>query len=218
MSPFPPQFTLSSLVLPQRNGIECLFPTGSEEISFKQGEFKEYTLTWDQKDGNGKQVSYGLYSLSTKIELIKRDNRGDIAGGGVHDQKITRVLVLPPEGAVEKTQELNQSQNLGDATATLEKIEMSSQKNKVYTLVVPPNFDSSTLDRPWNGVDTIEYTIDNSEWSPLTINDYFSMTYLAGVRNRWDLAPIPKSTREIGIRIKVSHSKSDPVVFKIPLD
>ena len=125
----PPE-TLSS----QAEIVQSLAP-GSGQVELEPSENVTYTLVWDQRDGNGKQVAPGYYNPN-----IKAKNMGinGTAAGGMGTA--VRVLIRYPQGAMEKTIEVNQSQTVNGLTITLERVELTTTATKFYAFTIPPDY------------------------------------------------------------------------------
>jgi hypothetical protein len=211
---YPPQIFISSSVTPGGQSIGRSFPAGTQQLRMQPGESKEYILNWDQKNDNGQPVSYGLYVVGMILNSFRE------SGTSRHNVSplVTRVLVLPPDGALERTIEVNQSKTISDVTATLEKIEMSTQKNVVYFSTSSPDYNAELFRR--SGKDLgyrFEYKIDDKEWSPLLKK--YDAFYDNVIGNVWDLSPIPKSAQDIYFRINIKIDPVSPIdlEFKVPL-
>jgi hypothetical protein len=73
------------------------------------------------------QVSPGWYS----VEVTLATSRGSAY----------RILVLPPEGVMEKMIEVNQSQTVNGITITLDRVELTATGMKVYAFSTPPDYN-----------------------------------------------------------------------------
>jgi len=92
-------------------------------------------FTWDQKDAEGKQVSPGWYDITFKdLNVIYETDRR------YGTNPTARVLIQYPQGALEKTIELNKSRTVNDITVTLESIELTATGMTVYTFTTPPGY------------------------------------------------------------------------------
>jgi hypothetical protein len=103
LAPFPPQIEImrpSPYDEPVRS-----FPAGAESKSLAPDEVVSYTLTWDQRNDQGQQVAYGHYYL--KLLFVSR---------------YLQLLILPAEGVIERTIEVNESLTVNDITFTLERV------------------------------------------------------------------------------------------------
>ncbi len=128
ISPFPPEVTvieLPNLQPPDR--VVRAFPVGKDELTLQPGESVSHLVNWDQKNDSGEQVRPGWYS----VEATLAASRGSA----------TRVLVLPQEGVMEKTIEVNQSETVNGITITLERVELTTTGMKVYAFNLPPDYN-----------------------------------------------------------------------------
>jgi hypothetical protein len=210
ISPFPPEIRIIELpnLKPPDKVIQA-FPAGEDELALQMGESTSYSVNWDQKDDRGKQVPAGWYS----IEVTLATSRGSAC----------RVLVLPPEGVMEKTIDVNQSQTVNDITITLERVELTATGIKVYAFNTPPDYNLP------QGPDLVppqfmilhafaEYSFDDG---------VMKQTFPSGIRflengmmHTWDeyLDPAPKGAKELTFSITELGDKEGPWEFKIPLE
>ncbi len=127
MSPFPPEIKIIEIPnLQPPDRVVRAFPVGSNQLQLQPSESASHSVNWDQKDDSGKQVPPGWYS----VEVTLATSRGSA----------TRVLVLPPEGVMEKTIEVNKSLTVNGITITLERVELTATGMKVYAFNTPPNY------------------------------------------------------------------------------
>jgi hypothetical protein len=94
------------------------FPAGTGSRSLAPGEVITYILTWDQRDDDGQQVDYGYYTLELRMGITR-------FGFG-------RILILPEEGVIERTIEVNESVTANGITVILKRVEMSSEETVFY--------------------------------------------------------------------------------------
>lgn len=209
ISRFPPEMDLISREWKRVDSFE----SGSEEIQLKPGNTKTYNLVWNQRDENNRQVSPGLYRVDVKNILYVR---GD-------PQRMTRASfstewfnILYPQGAIEKTVELNSSQTTANVTIILEKVELS-MKGSIFRcfavqpedLIIGPNPDAYAE----YSFDGITRDADIGGWG----------TGDNGYRLVWGseelpLDPIPNGTREVIFTITRLNNIKGPWEFKIPLE
>ena len=129
INPFPPAITVK---LRQDDESVRSFPAGTATRRLEPGEVVNYDLTWNQRDDQGQPVHYGYYYLSF----------GSIAYGEAGRMGILSLCpfpILPAEGALEKTIEVNQSQTVNGITIKLERVELSNLGMSVSVFTIPPD-------------------------------------------------------------------------------
>ncbi len=208
ISPFPPEIKIIELPDVKPPGIVVrAFPVGNDELELQPGESASYLVNWDQKDDSRKQVLPGWYS----VEVTLATRRGSAA----------RVLVLPPEGVMEKTIEVNQSQTVNGITITLERVELTATGMKMYAFNTPPDYNlpqGPMLPPPMFMIHAeAEYSIDGGavkQTFPSGIRFFDN-----GVRHTWDeyLDPVTKNAKELIFRITKLGDWVGPWEFRIPL-
>ncbi len=208
ISPFPPEIRIIELPnLRPPDRVVRAFPVGNDELKLQPSESVSHSVNWDQKDDSGKQVSPGWYS----VEVTLATSRGSAA----------RVLVLPPEGVMEKTIEVNQSRTVNGITITLERVELTATGIKAYAFNIPPDYNlpqGPMLPPPMFMIHAdAEYSIDGGavkQTFPSGIRFFDN-----GVRHTWDeyLDPVPKNAKELTFRITKLGDWEGPWEFKIPL-
>jgi hypothetical protein len=210
INPFPPEIRIIELpnLKPPDKVIQA-FPVGEDELALQPGESTSYSASWDQKDDSGKQVPAGWYS----VEVTLATSRGSAC----------RVLVLPPEGVMEKTFDVNQSQTVKGITITLERIELTATGIKVYAFNTPPDYNlpqGPDLAPPQFMIlhAFAEYSFDGGA---------MKQAFPSGIRflengmiHTWDeyLDPAPKGVKELTFRITELGDYEGPWEFKIPLE
>jgi len=191
------------------------FPPGTEIKSLGPGEVATYTLTWDQRDNQGQQVPYGRYYLKL----------GDIRHGdgwmSLGFRRYVSLLILPAEGVIEKTIEVNESQTVNDITFTLERIELSTSEAKFYVFNIPPNYNlpqGPMLPPPSLMIHAeAEYSLDDG---PMKRAGPSGIRFLEnGTEHIWDmLDPVPKGTKKLTFVITRLGEWEGPWEFSIPLE
>ncbi|MBN1188448.1 MAG: DUF4232 domain-containing protein [Dehalococcoidales bacterium] len=208
--PYPPVIKIIELPdeIPPAETVQA-FPAGNGELELQPGESASYTINWDQKNSSGEQVPPGWYSL----EVTLSTSRGSPV----------RVLVLPPEGVMEKTFEVNQSRTVNGITITLERVELTASGMKVYAFNTPPDYDLP------QGPDLApphfmalhadaEYSIDGGA-AKRTFSS--GIRFLEdGMQHTWDqyLDPVPRNARNLTFRITRLGDYEGPWEFEIPLN
>ncbi|MBA7691672.1 hypothetical protein ES703_100223 [subsurface metagenome] len=167
---------------------------------------------WDQKDTNGEQVSPGWYDITWKPPDTPRPTDGKIGLGSS-----AMVLIQHPQGAMEKTIEVNESRTANDITVTLERVELTSREMKVYAFVTQPDYPPTVRSSPFWDAAT-EYRIDGG--APVTLHRFSLKQLENGARFIWGgttpkgtLDPVPSDAHELVFKInsmQVSASPDDP--------
>ncbi len=210
ISPFPPDIKIIDLPnLQPPDSVVRAFPVGKDEQALQPGESVPYIVNWDQKNDSGQQVSPGWYS----VEVTLATSRGSA----------TRVLVLPPEGVMEKTIEVNQSQTVNNIAITLERVELTSTGMKVYAFNIPPDYSlpqGPMLAPPQFMIlhAFAEYGIDGGIMKQANPS---GIRFLEnGMLHTWDdyLDPVPKNAKELTFRITKLGDWEGHWEFKVPLE
>ncbi len=210
ISPFPPEIRIIELPnLRPPDRVVRAFPVGNDELALQPGESVSHSVNWDQKDDSGKQVSPGWYS----VEVTLATSRGSAA----------RVLVLPPEGVMEKTIEVNQSRTMNGITITLERVELTATGIKAYAFNTPPDYNlpqGPMLAPP-------QFMILHASAEYGVNGGVVKQTFPSGIRflengmlHTWDeyLDPIPKNAKELTFRITKLGDWEGPWEFKVLLE
>lgn len=186
--------------------------TGSKILTeIKPDDAVTVDFTWDQKDSAGNQVQPGWYDITWKDanNISEKDRRIGRGSTGM-------VLIRYPQGAMEKTIEVNQSQTAADITVTLERIELTSSGMMVYAFVTKPDYPPTVQSSPFWGSST-EYSVDGGETKLLSYSGI--KRFETGARFIWGgtrpgmIDPIPSDAHELAFKIismKVSASPDEP--------
>lgn len=209
LSPFPPEIKI--IELPNVKPPDVVvrgFPVGTGERVLQPSESESHSVDWDQKNENGEQVPPGWYS----VEVTLATSRGSPVG----------VLVLPPEGVMEKTIEVNQSETVNGITITLERVELTSTSMKVYAFNTPPDYNlpqGPMLPPPMFMIHAdAEYSVDGSPFKETFTSGigFFD----EGVRHVWGeyLDPVPANAKELTFRVTKLGDWQGPWEFQIQLE
>jgi hypothetical protein len=191
------------------------FAEGSEELGLQPGEIAKYTLVWDQQDDSGQQVAPGWYYVDVQGITVTKGmpptRRTRMSFGA-----ITKVLIQFPQGAMEKTIEVNQSQTANGITITLERVQLSAEETKFYAF--------TTTQLTEEGIDPLlaklipihaQYTVDGS-----TKDAGYAAERLSdqGTELIWDdLDPLPSDARKLTFIITKFGDWQGPWEFYVPL-
>jgi len=210
ISPFPPVIKIIELPdFKPPSIVVRAFPVGNGELVLQPGESASYSVDWDQENGSGEQVPPGWYS----VEVTLATGRGSA----------TRVLVLPPEGVMEKTIEVNQSKTVNGITITLERVELTATGMKVYAFNTPPDYNLPQ--GPMLAPPQFMALHAFAEYS--TDGGVMKQTFPSGIRflengmqHTWDeyLDPVPKNAKQLTFRITELGDWQGPWEFEIPLE
>ncbi len=212
IDPFPPEVRImrpSPYDEPVRS-----FPAGRDTNSLTPGEVASYTLTWDQRDDRGQQVAYGYYYIELGYSrfdggLIKLNLSGN-----------RRVLILPAEGAMEKSIDVNKSETVNGITIVLERVKLSDTGMEVYAFNTPPGYSlpqGPQLPPPSMMIHAeAEYalnggTVKKVGSSGISFRD-------DGMRHTWsNLDPVPNDAKELTFRITKLGEWQGPWEFHVSL-
>jgi len=146
LSNFPPYTEISRLGVLVRK-----FDRGEQQINLAPGESTTYTIIWDQLDDGGKPVNPAVYQVAAEYVTV---TKGSSPAGQESYHELTEVTIEFPQGAMQKTIEVNLSQTVDGVTMTLERVELSATEIKVYFLM-SPNYVQGIADM------RCKYRIDN---------------------------------------------------------
>jgi len=233
LTPFPPEtkiIELPNIIPPDR--VVHTFPVGNNELELQPGESAFYSLKWDQKDDSGQQVPLGWYG----VEVTATSRRLTEKEGGSIEGLATKVLVLPPQGVMEKTIEVNQSQTVTGlpftwkqeeqkitVTITLERVEMTADSVRFTVLVT-----SSDYSLP-QGIELAPPQWLLEAYALYTVDGIIKDAGVAGMRPLEDglqlhwgyepenIDPIPSDARELAFTITKLGDWEGHWVFQVPL-
>ncbi|MBN2239135.1 MAG: hypothetical protein JW712_05125 [Dehalococcoidales bacterium] len=205
---FPPEIQLLSR---EWKAVKSFEP-GSESLRLKPGNEKTYTLTWNQLDDTGTQVSPGLYMVDVKNVVYTREEseRTTRANFGSSWLRINY-----PQGAMEKTIEVSRSRTVNGITITLERIELSAEGTVFHCFFVPPDgFLTSDPDG------YAEYSVDgefrdagHNGWG--TRDDGFRLIWGS---SDLPLNPVPSDAGLITFTITELNGQNGPWEFSVQLE
>ena len=219
VAPFPPEI---EIVRPRTNEGVQSFPEGSGQLDISPVETVEYTLVWDQKDDNGKQVVPGWYYVDVKGITVTKATAPTRTG--VSFGSIAKLLIQFPQGAIEKIIEVNQSQTVNDLTITLERVELSATGVRFYAFTIPPDYSPPRTEGPPLPPPMVpvhaQYTVDG-----VTKDAGYSSVGAqgSGIRLIWGyheagLDPVPSDAKELIFTITSFGDWEGPWEFFIPLE
>jgi len=213
VEPFPPQIEImrpSPYDEPVRS-----FPAGARSKSLAPGEVIGYTITWDQRDDQGQQVAYGRYYL--KLGKVRHDGGSMSLNFG----RYVSLLILPTEGVIERTIEVNESLTVNNITFTMERVELTATEARFHASNTPPPDyrpkGPESLPPPQSYNTSAEYSLDGG---PVKKAGTSGVHYLLnGMKHTWDmLDPVPKGTKEITFVITELGDWEGPWEFHVSLE
>jgi len=165
----------------------------------------------------GEQVTPGWYGIEVMVSSKGlSETRESHVGGWA-----TKVLVLPPQGVLEKAIEVNKSRTVGGITVTLERVELTSTGMNIYAFNRPPGYElpqGPTLAPPQFMIHAdAKYSLDGG--TPRKAGQSGIRFLDSGMRHSWEsLDPVPKGTKEMTFVITTLGEWEGPWEFKVSLD
>lgn len=220
LTPFP----LEIQVKPQ-DGDEILYQT---PIASKRSQMlfpgREIRLVfpWDQKDKEGNQIPPGWYRLVLKELTVTQETT--TMRHHLDSYTVSRFLIQYPQGAMEKSLDLNQSETVNGITVTLERVELTSAGMTVYAFNTPLGYTPPQGILPTSRfmVASAECSVDGGMVKQAGLAGFRFLE--DGTRYTWKkLDPVPSDARELTFRIKMRYEDKPeellgPWEFKIPLE
>mgnify|MGYP001090198506 CR=1 FL=1 len=127
---------------------------------------------------------------------------------------ITEVLLQYPQGAMEKTIEVNQSQIVNGVTITLERVELSWKEAKFYAFATPPGYSLR------QGPAWAQYTADGitKDAGPSGVGFQEDGMRLSWGTDRFWSDPVPSDAKELTFTINEFGDWQGPWEFQVPLE
>jgi len=204
ISPFPPVVEVRAAGM--RDRVVRRFPAGTTAVTLQSGEAAEHTLVWNQQDEQGQPVPYGYYDFFIPASGTLEDKA--IVGG---------IYILPAEGVIEQTINVDKSQTVGGVTITLNRVELTASGPQFYAFSAdyPPSDDLRPGAPPY-----AEYHLDDS---PVIEGDKVNIigggSNLEGQEYVWMMSiPVPQGTKELIFVITEFGNQEGPWEFKVPLE
>jgi len=203
ISPFPPLVEVRADG--KRDRIVRVFAAGSSKVTVLPGETTEHTLVWDQQDEQSQQVAYGYYDFYIPD------------GGTLEDKAIVGgIHILPAEGVIEQSINVDKSQTVGGITITLNRVELTASGPRFYAFNADYSMPENPLPEP---LPYAEYHLDDG---PVIEGDRVGTigggSNLDGQEYVWVMSiPVPKGTKELTFVITEFGGQEGPWEFKIPL-
>ena len=231
LDPFPPKIQ----VKPQREDkVVYSVAAGSQPSEIEPDDTVILDFTWDQKDMDGKQVSPGWYDVVLGEFIVTMEDFDMKLPMGTHIE--ARLLIQYPQGTMEKTVELNQSQERDGIEVILERVELTTTGMTVHAFNTPPGYihpPPSTLPTVPFLLASAEYSVDGGTVKPagspgIRFLEYMEGTGIRfvenGVRYTWkQLDPVASDAGELTFIIVMSYNDRPgeligPWEFRIPLE
>ena len=211
-----------------------VFPAGTDEKNLAVGENVTYRLTWDQKDVSGNQVPPGWYFYESSFNF-RPESSPTGSGSGVRNRAF---LIQYPQGALQKTIEVNQSRTVTglslmvngstepvDATITLKRVVLDDRGATFYATMNSPDNPVSGYSNEWQGRIPMssQYIIDGVAKEARAPSSQFLAT---GIEFRWGasaddsnyLDPVPSDAKQLKFVIpEIGTDWQGPWEFDIPL-
>ncbi len=205
--PYPPEVRLTKCY---DNEIIYTSKPGDKELKLMPGEKSTYTLKWKSSIG----VSPGFYYVEVIARVYEPNNSWNLR------TNVGKILIQHPQGAMEKTIEINQTQTVGNVTIILEKVEFTSTGGKVYLLAKLPALPKTSSSRipptPPSGSYRAIYRVDDSDEKPATSA---RLRWVNGdLKITWQIEPIPADTKKMAFMVTELGKWKGPWTFHIDLE
>jgi hypothetical protein len=184
---------------------------GTQVLEIEPGGEITWEFTWSQKDNEGEQVLPGWYTLTFELMDVKVGHGEE----GTAEGEVT-VLIVYPQGAMDRNIALNESRTVNGVTVTLERVEMSVTAFNFYAFTILP----VPVPEPGSAMIYAGYTVDgitkaiSEAW--LACQDDERRLNPAAFRHYLD--PIPSDAGSLTFRITKIDDWEGPWEFEIPLD
>ena len=197
------------------------FERGSQAVKLEPGESKTYTIIWDQLDSQGNPVNPAVYQVAAQYISITKGSLSAPYREGYSE--IVPIVIEFPQGAMQKTIEVNQSQTVGGVTVTLNRVELSDTEMKIYLLKTPVPPKKDPLEPPdWRGKADIQGTYRVDDGDTLETGSFGwlvrenAVEYVSG-----NLYPVPSDAQILYFtitRLSIPNvGDYGPFEFKVPL-
>ena len=221
LAPFPPEIEITR---PRTDEVVRSFAEGSKQLDISPVETVEYTLVWNQKDNDGRQVVPGWYYVNVKNITISETTEPTTTGMGLWT--MTKLLIQLPQGAMEKVIEVNQSQTVNDLTITLERVELSAMGARFCAFTIPPGYSppqpqgpvppSPPVMAPAHAQYTVDGVVKDAGTAGVRLfDDGVRLTW--GYHEAW-LDPVPSDAKELTFTITRFGDWEGPWEFSISLE
>lgn len=207
IDPFPPDIEIIGQFQHQDELVR-LFPAGTETKSLEPQEVISHTVMWDQRDDQGQPVDCGPYWFRI------------MGGGTLVDAASFVVFILPPEGVIEKTIEVNEPQTVNGVTFILEQVRLSAYGAVFIAFNTDYKLDEDPETPPPPPLREIlaEYSFGGGTMEADSACAVGGGSELDGAEYVWEFsAPVPNGTKELTFTITKFGDQEGPWEFHIPL-
>jgi hypothetical protein len=192
-------------------------PAETGGISLEPGETISYTVIWQQRDDQGQPVPFGYYYLTMEDIYFGKEKVSEL---NLAAQRL-ELVILPPEGVMEKIIEVNESLTVNDITVTLERIELSTSGVVFYATGIPPDYDPpdnpsllplSQVKPAW-----AEYRLDDGSLKDAGKSGGVHLK--DGIKYTWgSLDPVSSGTKKLTFTVVQLSRWDSPWKFHVSLD
>jgi len=219
MSQYPPEIRVTPWQ--DRDRILSSRAGGAQPLEIKPGDSVTVEFTWDQKNVEREQVPPGWYAVTFTDISITQGYRRITSNPGA------AVLVRYPQGAMEKSLDLNQSQTVNGVTVTLERIELTVDGASFNAFFIPPGYTPPPTGPALPPMPPLMDVTASAEYSfdGMTRNAGFAgyRTEGDGIGLVWGgephrLDPVPSDAKELTFTITQLNDWQGPWEFKVPLE
>ncbi len=210
-------------VTPRLDWNDTLFSaaSGTESRVMAPGEKVSLDYTWDQKNFAGEQVPPGWYNILFGEITIRYGNSSTSFTPG------SRVLIQYPQGAIENSFDLNQSQTVNGVTVTLERVELMADGSNFYFFFIPPGYTAPPTGHGLPPMPPTMSVMAKAEYSVGGITKYVGTagfnTKGDGIKLIWGggpgkLDPVPSDAQELIFIITQLNDWEGLWEFRVPLE
>lgn len=216
---FPPKRGIS-----QRNQADFLsFSRSPDTATIVPGHSLAFDVAWDQKNAQGVQVDYGLYTIAVYY-LLSENSAGDLDFSHVEPySRSVDIVILPKGGALMADIPVNQTQVVDNVSVTLESVHLTNTTGLViFTFQVPEDIPYWTHPAGWKRcyLDFVsvegEFSIDNHTPRQFFYHDV-SCEPPHLFQSMYKLDPIPADAQEMEINLTISGSHQGSSIFHVNL-
>jgi len=218
MSQYPPEIRVTPWQ--DRDRILSSRAGGTQPLEIRPSDTIIVDFTWDQKDKEGKQVPPGWYAITFRdISITQGDRRTTFNPGAA-------VLIQYPQGALEKSFDLNQSQTVNGITVTLERIELTADGSTFYLFFITPGYTPPPTGPGLPPMPPTMSVMAKAEYTVGSITKYAGTAGFGtkgnGIKLVWGgrphrLDPVPSDAKELTFTITQMNDWEGPWEFKVPL-
>lgn len=219
ISQYPPEIEVTPWL--DRDQVLSSRPGGTQPLEIRPGETATLDFAWDQRDGQGQQAAPGWYAVTFKDITIQH------GGTGTYGMSPTaRVLIQHPQGAMEKTIDLDQAQTVNGITVTLQRVEMTADGAGFSVFFIPPGYSPPPATP---GMPPMPPRIAVAASAEYSFDGVTRNAGTAGFNTRGDgmrlvwgvgmhkLDPVPSDAGELIFTITQLNDWQGPWEFRIPL-